>query len=108
MFGNAMSGFAMSLMVLDISESTLLYSVYIAMFTLPQLLLLGEKIIRKSSFSVDHGLRRHSGRGRVVVDGIVSGEIRGTVTGVMHATVEGDVNLTLLSGSVGEEGGGEK
>jgi hypothetical protein len=78
------------------------------MFTLPQLLLLGEKIIRKSSFSVDHGLRRHSGRGRVVVDGIVSGEIRGTVTGVMHATVEGDVNLTLLSGSVGEEGGGEK
>ena len=39
MFGNAMSGFAMSLMVLDISESTLLYSVYIAMFTLPQLIM---------------------------------------------------------------------
>ena len=37
MFGNAMSGFAMSLMVLDISGSTLLYSIYIAMFTLPQL-----------------------------------------------------------------------
>ena len=37
MFGNSMSGFAMSLMVLDISDSTLLYSVYIAMFTLPQL-----------------------------------------------------------------------
>ncbi len=39
MFGNAMSGFAMSLMVLDISDSTLLYSVYVAMFTLPQLLM---------------------------------------------------------------------
>ena len=37
MFGNAMSGFAMSLMVLDISNSTLLYSIYIAMYTLPQL-----------------------------------------------------------------------
>ena len=37
MFGNAMSGFAMSLMVLDISESTLLYAVYIAMYTVPQL-----------------------------------------------------------------------
>ena len=37
MFGNAMSGFAMSLMVLDISGSTLLYSIYIAMYTLPQL-----------------------------------------------------------------------
>ena len=37
MFGNAMSGFAMSLMVLDISQSTLLYSIFIAMYTLPQL-----------------------------------------------------------------------
>jgi len=39
MFGNAMSGFAMSLMVLDISGSTLLYSIYIAMYTLPQLIM---------------------------------------------------------------------
>lgn len=38
MFGNAMSGFAMSLMVLDISESTLLYAIYIAMYTIPQLI----------------------------------------------------------------------
>jgi MFS family permease len=37
MFGNAMSGFATSLMVLDISESTLLYAIYIAMYTVPQL-----------------------------------------------------------------------
>jgi len=37
MFGNALSGFAMSLMVLDISKSTLLYAVFIAMYTLPQL-----------------------------------------------------------------------
>ena len=37
MFGNAMSGFAMSLMVLDLSKSTLLYAVSIAMYTIPQL-----------------------------------------------------------------------
>ena len=37
MFGNAMAGFAMSLMVLDISESTLLYAIFIAAFTVPQL-----------------------------------------------------------------------
>ncbi len=37
MFGNSISGFAMSLMVLDISGSTLLYAIYIAMFTIPQL-----------------------------------------------------------------------
>lgn len=39
MLGNALSGFAMSLMVLDISESTLLYAIYIAMYTLPQLVM---------------------------------------------------------------------
>ena len=37
MFGNAMTGFAMSLMVLDLSNSTLLYAIYLAMYTLPQL-----------------------------------------------------------------------
>ncbi len=38
MLGNSLSGFAMSLMVLDISQSTFLYAVYIAMYTLPQLI----------------------------------------------------------------------
>ncbi len=37
MLGNSLSGFAMSLMVLDISQSTLLYAIYIAMYTAPQL-----------------------------------------------------------------------
>ena len=79
-------------------------SIILVMFTLPQLLLLGEKVIEKTSFSVSGGLRHRSARGRITVDGIVSGEIHGTVTGVMHATVDGDVSLTLLSGSA-EEGG---
>ncbi|MBQ6388540.1 MAG: MFS transporter [Mogibacterium sp.] len=39
MFGNSMSGFAMSLMVLDISKSTLLYAIYISMYTIPQLIM---------------------------------------------------------------------
>ena len=39
MFGNALSGFAMSLMVLDISNSTMLYAIYNAMYTIPQLIL---------------------------------------------------------------------
>ena len=38
MLGNSMSGFAMSLMVLDISQSTFLYALYIASYTVPQLL----------------------------------------------------------------------
>ncbi len=39
MCGNAMSGFAMSLMVLDISTSTLLYAIYMSMYTIPQLIM---------------------------------------------------------------------
>ena len=39
MFGNAMSGFAVSLMVLDYSESTLLYALFIIAYTLPQIIM---------------------------------------------------------------------
>ena len=39
MLGNAMSGFAMSLMVLDISGSTLLFALYVAMYTLPMIIM---------------------------------------------------------------------
>ena len=38
MFGNVMSGFAMSLLVLDYTASTFLYAVYVAVFTIPQIL----------------------------------------------------------------------
>ncbi len=39
MLGNALSGFAMSLMVLDYSGSTFLYALFIAIFTLPQIIM---------------------------------------------------------------------
>lgn len=39
MFGNAMSGFALSLLVLDYTGSTLLYGIYIVLFTLPQIIM---------------------------------------------------------------------
>jgi len=39
MFGNAIAGFAMGLMVLDYTGSTFLYAVYISMYTIPQLVI---------------------------------------------------------------------
>lgn len=39
MFGNSMSGYAMSLLVLDYTSSTLLYALYIVIFTVPQLIM---------------------------------------------------------------------
>lgn len=38
MFGNVLSGFAMSLLVLDYTQSTFLYAIYIAVFTIPQII----------------------------------------------------------------------
>lgn len=39
MFGNNMAGFAMSLMVLDYTGSTMLYAIYLSMYTIPQLIM---------------------------------------------------------------------
>ena len=39
MFGNAMSGFALSLLVLDYTQSPFLYSIYIVLYTMPQLIM---------------------------------------------------------------------
>ena len=38
MLGNSMAGFAMSLMVLDYTGSTMLYAIYMMMYTIPQLI----------------------------------------------------------------------
>ena len=37
MMGNSIAGFAMSLFVLDYMDSTLLYAIYIFLYTLPQI-----------------------------------------------------------------------
>ena len=39
MLGNSMSGFALSLLVLDYTQSSMLYAIYIATFTVPQIVM---------------------------------------------------------------------
>jgi MFS family permease len=39
MFGNALAGFAVSLLVLDYTQSSLLYAIYIIVYTLPQIIM---------------------------------------------------------------------
>ena len=84
-------------------------SILAVLFALPQILLLGDKIIEKTSFDVNLNLpvTNQSMTGLVRVDGLVQGRIDGTVVGVMHATIRGSVNLLMQSGSavpVQEEG----
>ena len=75
-------------------------SMFLVLFVLPQILLIGSKAVDATSFAVPKVIHRRELSGRVVVNGVVSGEIRGTVTGVMRATVEGDVDLNLISGDI--------
>ena len=78
-------------------------SIILVMFVLPQILILGGKIIEKTSRSMPKVAgREHRGSGVVAVDGLISGEIRGTVNGVFRGTIDGDVNVRLLSGKLEE------
>ncbi|MGN1030076.1 MAG: RND transporter, partial [Butyricicoccaceae bacterium] len=79
-------------------------SMILVMFVLPQILLLGSKIVDKTSFSMPVKEQTVSAGGRVRIEGVVRGEIHGTISGTVRATVDGDVNLNVISGSVAEEG----
>ena len=78
-------------------------SILLVMFVLPQILLVGGKIVDMTAFEMPNVARKRSSRGRVRVDGMVRGEIRGVVSGMVHATVDGEVDLNLISGTVSEE-----
>ena len=79
-------------------------SIVLVMFVLPQILVLGGKILEKTSFSMPNVSRETRGSGLVAVDGLITGEIRGTVNGVFRGTIDGDVDLRLLSGRAGRHG----
>lgn len=80
-------------------------SMLLVMFVLPQLLLLGDKIVEKTSFSMPKVAARpeKKANGKVQLDGRVKGYISGTVDGVISGTVDGEVNVTLMSKKLSEE-----
>ena len=78
-------------------------SMLLVLFVLPQILLIGGGIVDKTSFAMPRTiLRKREASGRIFVDGVVTGEIHGTVSGVMRANVDGDVKLNLISGSMSQ------
>lgn len=46
--------------------------------------------------------RTHQSRERVFVVGLVTGEISGTVSGLVRASVDGNVNLRVISGRIAD------
>jgi predicted RND superfamily exporter protein len=75
-------------------------SIITVMFVLPQILLLGEKVIDKTSFAVSMPLKLERTYGLMRVDGIVQGQINGTVMGEFHGLVRGEANIFVNMGKV--------
>ena len=75
-------------------------SIILVMFVLPQMLLVGEKIIEKTSFKVSVPLKLDHNTGVMRVDGLVQGQVNGFVVGEMHAVVRGDVNAVVSMGKI--------
>ena len=78
-------------------------SIIIVMFALPQILLLGEKVIEKTSFAVSIPIKMEKTTGLIRVDGIVSGQVDGNIVGEMHGFIRGNANLLVSTGNVEQQ-----
>lgn len=75
-------------------------SIILVMFALPQILLVGDKIISKTAFDISRPIKTREETGTVLVNGTIRGKINGTVIGSMNAVVRGDVSAIIVSGSM--------
>lgn len=77
-----------------------LISIFIVMFILPEILLLGEKIIDKTSFTVSMPVMTQRSTGLVSINGKVRGQINGIVIGEIHGIIRGEVNAIMEVGNM--------
>ncbi len=75
-------------------------SILLVMFVLPQILMVGEKVINRTSFEVSSPIKLDRGFGTVRVDGMVRGTVNGTFIGEMHGIVHGEVNAVVTMGKM--------
>lgn len=78
-------------------------SIILVMFTLPQILLLGDVIVEKTAFSLKKPdiVRNHTGNMRI--SGHVRGYISGMVDADLQGTVHGTINAMVEAGNIEEE-----
>ena len=76
-----------------------LMSIFLVMCVLPQLLLLGDILIRKTSFSLGGGLVQHR-TGIISINGRVRGSMNGLVDAEIHGIFRGELNAIVDVGNV--------
>ena len=75
-------------------------SIFIVMFILPQILLLGEKIIDKTSFTVSMPIMTQKATGFISVNGKIRGQVNGIVIGEIHGIIRGEINAIMEMGDM--------
>ena len=104
----ASAGIAIGLLTSNETISTIgtflgtgtLISIFLVMCVLPQILLFGDIIIRKTSFKINMGGAATSRSGLIRIDGRVRGSISGIVDAEIHGTFRGELNAVIDIGSV--------
>ena len=82
-----------------------LISIFLVMCVLPQILLLGDTIIRKTSFSISKGAAVTHKTGLIRVNGRVRGQLDGLIDAEVHGVFRGTLNAIIDVGSVEEING---
>ena len=70
-------------------------SIFVTMFVLPQILLVGDKIIELTAFVMNKPVQTKQLSGLMRIDGFVRGKIDGNVNGVVHAIVRGNISAYI-------------
>lgn len=79
-----------------------LISIFLVMCVLPQILLLGDIIIRKTSFNIPNPIQTQQKSGTMRINGRVRGNLSGTFEGEIHGIFRGDLNAIVSFGNVEE------
>lgn len=104
----AAAGFIIALMSSDAAIASIglslgrgtLISIILVMGILPQLLLLGNSIIERTSFKVAVPVKNFKNSGKTSVDGRIRGYINGRVEGTFRGTVDGSVDVNVVGGEL--------
>lgn len=75
-------------------------SIFLVMCVLPQVLLFGDMIIRKTSFSISNPIQPTQHSGLMRLNGRVRGELHGVVDAEIHGIFRGDINAMIDVGNV--------
>ncbi|MDO4188430.1 MAG: MMPL family transporter [Lachnospiraceae bacterium] len=77
-------------------------SIFITMFVLPQILIVGDTIIEKTAFVMNMPVKPKTATGLMRVEGIVRGNVDGVFTGYMRGIVRGNLNAFVENGELTE------